>query len=430
MIYKVLLDGVGIYESDNNVVIIEPSLSIELNAAGNFEFTMPPSHDYYNHVNPLKSFVEVFEADTSIFYGRVSPHIEINWNNNKKVYCEGMLSFFNDSIQRPYEWESVSLLEFFQTLVSRHNEQVDSDIQFTIGNVTMDDIMVYKKTDYESTLDCIESMCIDAHGGFIMCRRVNGVNYIDWYKSVPYTGSQPVQFGMNLLDLTQIINNENFCTVIIPLGAEDEETGRKITVSSVNNGYDYIASDAVSTYGRITQVVEFNSISDPEDLLLAAQMYLERIQFEELTIECSAAELHHLNDEYSQFLLGQYVHVTSTPHLLNTDLPIVKMELNLDQAGKQITIGTLDKNELTTVVNNGVSYSGGSGSNNSGTDEHGGSGGDSGGISGQVIQFDSTPTPGSNNAVTSSGIYSALGPLSFSLNQDRTIHISLRSVVD
>lgn len=396
MIYKVLLDEVGIYESDNNVVIVDPSLSIELNAAGNFEFTIPPWHDYYSYVTPLKSFVEVFEADTSIFYGRVSPHIEIDWNNNKRVYCEGMLSFFNDSIQRPYEWESVSLSEFFETLISRHNEQVDSDIQFTLGNFTMDDAMLYEKTNYESTLECIEKMCLDANGGFILCRRDNGVNYIDWYKSAPYTGNQPVQFGMNLLDLTQIINNENFCTVLIPLGQDG------LTVSSVNDGHDYVESDAIGAYGRITRTVEFEGVTDPEELLLAAQNYLQELQFEGLSIECTAAELHHLSDEYTQFIVGQTVHVTSTPHLIDANFPIVKMELRLDQAGKQITVGTLEKKELTAIVKEGEE-----GSN-------------------ELVEFDPTPTSGSNKAVTSAGIYNALGPLLFSLNSNGTVRVSQR----
>lgn len=404
MIYKVLLDGVGIYESDNNVVIMEPSLSTELNAAGNFEFSMPPWHDYYTHVNPLKSFVEVFESDTSIFYGRVTPHIEIDWNNNKKIYCEGMLAFFNDSVQRPYEWESVSLRTFFETLISRHNEQVDSDIQFTVGNFTMDDVNLYEKTDYESTLECLEKMCIDANGGYILCRRYNGVNYIDWYKSAPYTGTQPVQFGLNIMDLTQIMNNDEFCTVIIPLGATDEQTGSKITVTSVNDGHDYVESDAISTYGRVIKKVEFEHISDPEELLEAAEAYLERIQFEGLSIECKAAELHHINDEYNQFLLGQIVHVTSTPHLLDANFPIVKMELNLDKAGKEITIGTIEKKELTAIVKEGEENSG----------------------SRETVIYDATPTSGSNNVVTSAGIYSALGPLTFFLNNDGTVRVSQR----
>lgn len=402
MIYKVLLDGVGIYESDNNVVIIEPSLSTELNAAGNFEFTMPPWHDYYSRVKILKSFVEVFEADQSIFYGRVTPHIEIDWNNNKKVYCEGMLAFFNDSIQRPYEWDSVLLSEFFETLVSRHNEQVSSELQFQVGNFTMDDVMLYEKTDYESTLECLQTMCLDANGGFMMCRRVNGVNYIDWYKTAPYTGNQPVQFGMNIMDLSQVIDNQDFCTVIIPLGAANEYTGSKLTVASVNDGHDYVESEAVSTYGRVTRVVEFDNINTPELLLAAAQLYLARLQFEGLSIECTAAELHHLTDEYNQFMVGQTVHVTSTPHLLDANFPIVKMELKLDQAGKQFTIGTLEKKELTAIVKEGSEDRG------------------------KTTLFDPTPMAGSNKAVTSAGIFSALGPLSFTLNSNGTVRASSR----
>lgn len=347
MIYSVQLDGKGIYESDNNVIILDPRLTLELNSAGNFEFTMPPSHTYYTKVHPLKSFVEVLEDDQTIFYGRVSPRIEVDFLNNKKVYCEGQLSFFGDSIQRPYEWEAVPLLEWFNTVVSRHNAQVDPDIQFQVGNFTMDNVLVHCITDYQTTLQCLEDM-INSNGGYLMCRHSNGTNYVDWYKTIPYVGNQPVQFGLNLLDLSQILENTNFCTVIIPIG--EDENGNRITVTSVNDGLDYVTNiELAATYGRISRVVEFDNISDPVELLAAARKYLTEIRYD-VSIECEAAELHHLNNEYSQFMLGQLVHVTSSPHGLDQNLPIMKIELEMDHAGKTITIGSLPKSELTEIV--------------------------------------------------------------------------------
>lgn len=60
------------------------------------------------------------------------------------------------------------------------------------------------------------------------------------------TNSQVIEFGTNLLDITEYITAENVFTVLIPLGERQKdssgnETGR-LTIESVNSGKDYIES--------------------------------------------------------------------------------------------------------------------------------------------------------------------------------------------
>lgn len=394
MIYKVLMDGISIYESDGNVIILEPKLTQEVNAAGSFEFTMPYNHTQYDMPSLLVPEIEVYESDTLIFFGRPT-EISSDIDLQKHIYCEGGLAYFNDSVVPPFTFESidrVSLLEYF---VTQHNSMVPLNRQFEVGNVTMDSKLVYRKVDtYQSTLECINRYLLDPEGGYFMVRKVNGVRYIDWYSSIPNLNSQPVRFSLNLITLDQKVNAD-FFTSIIPIGSDN------LTIASVNGGRIYLDSDYISDYGRITGVVEFSDCDNATKLLLLAGQYLEDQRYGSPTIECTAAELHYINDEYEPFLIGQNVRITSTPHQLDAILPIVKLTLDLDKADKEIEVGTLDRRTLTELVK------------------------DSDGkmVEGNNTYFDETPTAGSNNAVTSAGIFSALGPLRFTVNANGTVSV-------
>ena len=62
MIYRVLLDGNDILNfQEREYVLLSPSLDMELNTAGSFEFTMPPCHPFYDSVRLPASTVEVYE---------------------------------------------------------------------------------------------------------------------------------------------------------------------------------------------------------------------------------------------------------------------------------------------------------------------------------------------------------------------------------
>ena len=349
MIYSVYLDGTSIYGNDDTTILLDPSLDVELNAAGELSFTLPARHVYYDLPVMLTQTVTVMEGTNTIWYGRIIS-IEKNWNNEKVISCEGALAFFNDTIQRPEEFESINVRTFFSTLISYHNEQVTStDRQFTVGTVTVDEKFVYRKLNYESTFDCLKTMCLDAEGGYFIFRRENNTNYIDWYKDLPNTGTQPIQYGLNLKDLEQSIDGTDICTCVVPLGAYVD--GSRLTVRSVNDSKDYIDSDLISTYGRIIQVKEYNNITDAEELLTEATSWLTDQQFDRLTITCDAADLHYLPgySSYSAIAVGQYVTVTSTPHGLSKVLPIERISLKLDSGIKEVTIGTPDRRTLTEI---------------------------------------------------------------------------------
>lgn len=348
MIYQVKYDGLNIYDVGPEMTLSNTSVEIELNTAGSFEFTMPPTHQYYNVPSLLTSDVEIYENDEMIWFGRPI-EIKMDFFKRKHVYCEGALAYFNDSIQRPAEWDSISLETFFRTLIANHNAQVAANRRFTVGMYTMNEKTVYRKLDYESTFDALRKMCIEAEGGYLYATRHDGVNYIHWTKSVRYANVQPAQFALNITDLSKILSGEEIKTAVIPLGKEDNN-GNRLTITDVNEGRDYVAVDAARTYGLITVVKEFNEITDKNALKTAGENWLVDEQFDPLTIEVDAAELSYISDKYNKpFMVGQRIWVKSEPHLIEKEFPLVKISLSLDSAVKKITIGTIKKKRLTEI---------------------------------------------------------------------------------
>jgi len=400
MIYKVLSDNVGIYESDDDVILINPTLSTELNSAGSFQFKMPPNHDYYDQIIPWVNDIEVYEGNELIFFGRPTNDISIDMYNNKSIYVEGALAYFNDTIQRPQEWDSILLRTFLETLISNHNAQVAPNRRFVLGHFPseFEEKTVYRILNYETTFECLSTMIANAEGGFLMTRKVNDVQYLDWITDFE-VGTQPVQFGINIVDINQTSAKDTYFTSLIPLGPEI--SGVYMTIKDVNNGLDYIDLPDAQTYGRIFAVAEFDDVETPAKLLEKANEYIAELQLQNLTITVDAAELHYVDNTYIPLLLGKKVHVYSTPHGLDANLPIVKVNLNLDNGSKQVTIGNLERRTLSEIVGEeGQGYAGD-----------------------KVVKFDATPMAGSSRAVTSAGIFEALGNLRFTINEDGTIHV-------
>lgn len=348
MIYRILADGVDIYGEEAETTLLSPSLETELNTAGSLEFTLPPDHPAYNDIFVLKTTIEAYEDSELIFFGRVA-EISIDWFNQKKVVCEGALAYANDTVIRPNTYDDVLISDVFKDMIAQHNAQVDEDRRFHIGTIDITDRNVVTNVDYGNTLSTIMSTCIDSTGGYLFVRKENETTYIDWLNEMPYGSDQPVQFAYNLLDYSSNITSDDICTVVLPLGTD--ENGNTVTIESVNDGKDTLESEAgIALYGRVLKIHEWRDISDPQVLKDAAEVWLSDEQYDKLTIEVNAAEMHFLDNAVGSYKLGQLITVISEPHGINKELPIIKLSTELDSGVKKVTIGTPPRKELTTLT--------------------------------------------------------------------------------
>lgn len=125
-----------------------------------------------------------------------------------------------DSIQRPYEFQG-SPNELFKQFIQIHNSQVEPSKQFIIRNVNVPDSNNYinrENSNYSNTWDATNDKIINTNGGYIETGLLEeGKRYIDYIEEYTHINSQIIQFGENLLDITQYAKGENIKTAIIPI---------------------------------------------------------------------------------------------------------------------------------------------------------------------------------------------------------------------
>ncbi|MCD8119766.1 MAG: phage tail protein [Lachnospiraceae bacterium] len=342
-----------------NMQVVNPKLKLEDNAAGSLVLTLPTTNVAYDTVTRLVTDISVQRDGEEIWEGRVFDE-ETDFYNNRTLTCEGALAFFNDTTQPPTEYHDMTVRGFLEALVAVHNAKVAENRQFTVGVVTVTDSndSLYRYTNNESTLECINDKLVDRLGGHLQTRREDGVRYLDYLADYPTTTSQKIEFGKNLLDFTRTWDMSEFCTVLLPLGnrldeSEIEALDAYLTVESVNEGSMYVEnSDAVAAYGWIEKVVNWDDVSTASALLTKAEEYLADIQFDNLTIELSAVDLHYLDSTVEDVKLLDQIRVVSVPHGLDRYFPVTKLEIPLaEPENTTYTLGDDIKTSLTEVNN-------------------------------------------------------------------------------
>lgn len=282
----------------------------------------------------------------------------MDFYNNRDLYCEGELAYFNDSTQPPAEFSGKSIRAYLEELIRVHNSKVGANRQFSIGAVTVvDENFPTYYTNNDNTMAILNAL-IEKYGGHMRVRKVDGVRYLDYLAEYPDTCSQVIQFGSNMIDFTKQWDSSEFATVIVPLGnrlddSPIEALDAYLTVESVNSGSMYVKSDeAFAAYGWIEKVVTWDDVSDPAVLLEKAKAYLSDLQFDNMELELSALDLHYLDVSIEAVKLLDEIRVISRPHGLDRMFPVTKLEIPLDNPDQtQFKLGDTVKTSLSSVNN-------------------------------------------------------------------------------
>lgn len=360
--YKVLVGGIMICDSRvEELALINPVVNPEEGKAGSFSFIIPPEHPYYNLIQRRKSVVQVWQdADTEPLFSGMCMEVTEDFYRQKKIYCEGELTYLNDSIQRPAKHQGKTVRGLLETYVANHNAQVEEEKRFRVGMVTVTDPndYIYCYTNMDSTMKCLKEDLVDDLGGFFRVRHENGVKYLDYLAESQSTCAQVIKLGKNLIDFTSNINSAEIATAIIPLGAKQEESSiegleTRLTIESVNGGKDYVFSqDAVNSYGWIYSVVEWDNVTTPSALKTKGEKYLSDIQFENIVINAKAIDLHFADSSVERFKISDQIRVLSKAHGMDRYFRLTKMTINLNNPEKNtITLGKEEKLSLTAKNN-------------------------------------------------------------------------------
>lgn len=367
--YKVKMDGQTLYyPGDKEAVLTGPTVTLQTGYAGTFEFTVPPNNPLYDKIKNRSSMVSVFRDTTEIFYGEVRKQPKVDRYKNKNVYCAGAMSFLSDSIQPQAEYHDMTPRQMLETFLDIHNNQVEDRKKIYLGKVTITDAndSIFRYTNFENTLKAIREKLVEKLGGYLKLRHENDKLYLDWITLEEYGKycSQPIEFGLNMLDYSASRTAENIVTALIPLGAktqgesEIEALEKYVDITSVNGGSNYIYNrDAVKNFGWIWATNTWQDVTEPSNLLRKGKTWLQDNQFEELTLNLTAVDLSMLDRDYDAFEIGDRVPCRARPYGMDRVFPVMEMKIPLQKPdGATLTLG--ENRKLTYTEQQSKIYSG------------------------------------------------------------------------
>ena len=379
-----------IYAPNNhNALVLSPKLTREVSKGGSLSFTMTRDHEQYESLQKMSTCITVEQDDKEIWRGRVLSH-EADWYNRRVIYCEGALSYFNDSAITPFNYEG-KLAQFLQHLIDAHNQQCGNMKmkRFELGTVTaaLGDLVVHYGDrdsygvgeDYGSTWDIIDKMVLKVYGGYAYCTfdaatGNNVLNYCDQAFEADRLVNQTIEYGVNLLDFTEKTDTNSLFTRVYPMGSKHtvEETkwkwkflwwGEKYTESheerygisgtdaaTVNKylpkGYSYrldssdgdcgwIQNDAAAQkFGIVSALGEYDTDSD-NDTFAAGVQDLQKNSLMVTSYTVKAVDLRDAGYDKDRLTFAGYAHIISKPHSIDVIMLCTKLVEPLDQPDKK-----------------------------------------------------------------------------------------------
>lgn len=339
--------------------LINPKLTLEDNAAGSLSFKIYESNLNYETIRKLYPVISVLRNNKTIFKGRVISDTK-DFYNGKSVEVEGQLAFLNDSYVDPFDF-SGSPEELFKMLIENHNSQVMEWQQFKIGIVTVTDPNDYIVRSSEfmlNTWDALKEKCFKSSlGGHIRIRYEEDGDYIDWLSDYETVSSQSIEFAKNLIDLSSTVDATETYTAIRPIGAEVD--GKKIDISSVNDGFKYIVNEEkAKEYGIIYAPESESTWSDvtlPQNLLKKAmeKLYGTFITLKE-TYEIKAIDLNLTDEKIEALNICEYVTVMSREHNLNSNYLLSKADIYIAEPQNTVYYLGATKRTLSDLNSGGT----------------------------------------------------------------------------
>lgn len=341
---QIFADDALVYDSRLEEYDLESlSITTGLNIGGTATITMPHGHPAYDFFVGYKTIITIYRDSKLRFRGRALYPTE-DFYRSRTITCEGEMCMLRDGISRPYLYQD-SPAAIFAAVIQSYNSQVETWKQFRVGKVTVTDANDYLRLESESAetvLDTINKL-VERCGGYIVFSEAeDGARLINWYANAGVSNNQVIEFGENLLNFAVTGANTTLATGLVPYGAADEDTQKRLTIESVNGGKDFIlAEDAKSIRGTIMATATWNDVTDPANLLRKAQAYLEELKVFVTSLELTALDLSYLDKDLDSFTVGDMIRVKSPPHGLDEDFQLT--QLVEDLLHPEMSIVTLGK---------------------------------------------------------------------------------------
>ena len=360
-LFRVYVDGSLFYHPQmSKLAITQAQVQEDAESIDCLTLAAPFNHPYLSSVVPLASTIICKKGSAVVFEGRALDN-GTDFYNTHTWTCESCLAYLKDTIQPPYEY-SGTLRGLLEQFISVHNNAVEAKKQFTVGNVTVtddNDYIAYSNSEFSVTLDAIRDKLIKTHGGFLRVRYVGDTKYLDYIADFDSLSPQTVEYGKNLLDVKINRDHSERASVLIPLGTEDEETGERLQITSVNDGKNYVIDNTtVSEIGKIWRTEIWEDVTVPGNLLRKAQARLLELIQGVTSMELTIVDESDAGADIGDIHAGMYVACKSAPHGINgTYRCMGRTRDYLNPAGNTITIGAsgVRLTDLSTKQNGTIS---------------------------------------------------------------------------
>ena len=279
-------------------------------------------------------------------------------SSDGKVYksctCEGFLGCLCDTIQPYHNYDNTTAEEFITATLSIHNSMTSPDKHISLGmcNISGDNTNS-KTTAYRSTLQEIKTNLMDRLGGEIRIRNVTGNLVLDYLTSYGSESSTTIELAKNIRSLNVSTDSTTIVTRLIPLGAQldsSSTSAERLTIASVNNNCIYIDdTSAISKFGIIVGTIEFDDITDPSNLIIAGQKYLQNNNKIKKSYSAEVLDLSTINPSESEIIAGNTYHFKNAFMGIDENLRLIKRTVDIYTPYKPI-IEIGDKAERITDI--------------------------------------------------------------------------------
>ena len=358
--YRIEYNGTVIHDPSkfsSDCILMECTYSGEIGKVDTLDFTILPFHPFYNEFTRLQTGIVAYRDDHEIFRGRILSS-SVDLYGNKKVQCEGSLAYLLDTIQPKMVYAeedetAISGAQLFRTIIANHNSQVEEVKRFTVGEITAlkaNDIIEVNQTSYTETRSMIDQYLLNPKGGYLRVRYENGVQYIDWVEDFGRNPNQTIKVGANVISFTEEISADDFYTVLFPIGTEkavtrdteeeieeDEKKDHTVTIASVNNDSPYllVSQDFVNKYGYIYHNEDYGTVANPAELLRLANDTMAQFRKKlNRTVEIGGLDLHFIDSDVDQILLGDRVQIIAPNFNKNERLMLTKVDYDFQDPSK------------------------------------------------------------------------------------------------
>lgn len=351
-IFRVFVDDAIFYHPNlSKLAITKAQVSEDAESIDSLTLSAPHSHPYWKSIKPMASTIVCKKDDLVVFEGRAVDDGSDLYNTHTWT-CESCLAYLKDTIQPLFSYKG-SLKGLLEQFISVHNDAVEPKKQFQLGNITVtddNDYISYSNSEYSVTLDTIREKLTNTHGGYLQVRYSNGIKYLDYLADFNITSLQTVEFGKNLLAVKITRDHTERASALIPLGASvtetneegnEVETGRRVDITSVNNGKNYVCDDAaVAEIGWIWASEIWDDVTLPTNLLRKANARMMELSKGITSMELTIVDESDTGADIGDIRARMYVKCKSQSHGIDgTYLCVSRTRDYLNPSGNTITIG-------------------------------------------------------------------------------------------